>query len=162
MGLKENLFIFFLVAVIIFPFFFNKKEIRIEKEITLPYIVIENGSFKKFIPILQREGNFKRLDYFSQKNFLAQDIHLNFLDKNSSFSAKELLYDGIYKFQKAKYITDKYTYLAQHGIYTDKNDSLIAYNFKLFNEKIDAKGHKMVYQNKILKADDIKYIIKGL
>ena len=161
MGLKEKLFILFLIGVIFFPFFFSKKEIKIEKKIKLPYIELKNGFFKTYDEILKENGNFKTLQYFNSKYYISKKLKIKFLDKNSSLFAKKLVFNGKYNFFDAKYITPTYTYLAKKAIYDDKTKILIAYNFKFFNEKIDGKGLEMIYKDDKIIADNIIYTIKG-
>jgi len=161
MGLKAKIFILFLFGVIFFPFFFSKKEIKIEKSILLPYIEVKNGAFKTYDTILQKDGFFKKLKYFDQKNYKSEDLQIKFLDKNSTLFAKKLIFDGKYKFFNAKYITPTYTYLAKQAIYDDKTKILKAYDFQFFNKKIDGKGAEMIYKNNIILADNIIYTIKG-
>jgi len=161
MGLKEIIFILGIFGIISFPFFFSIKKIKVENEISLPYVEMYNGKFKKYNTILTKEGNFSKLLYYSQTYFKANNVTILFLDKNSTFITTQLIYKDIYKFQNTKYITDQYTYIAQNGSYDEKEQLLNANNFQFFNENIDGSGKHMIYSNGIIKADNIKYIIKG-
>ena len=161
MGLKEKLFILFLIGIIFFPFFFSKKEIKIERNILLPYIEVKNGFFKTYNKILKKDGSFKELQYFNTKNYISKNLQIKFLDKNSTLFAEKLIFNGKYNFFDTKYITPTYTYLAKKAIYDDKTKILIAYNFTFFNDKIDGKGIEMIYKDDKIVADNIIYTIKG-
>jgi len=162
MGLKEKLFILFLIIVIIFPFFFSTKEIKVDKKIKLANIIVKNGDFMYYKRELQKTGTFENLDYFSQNNYVVNKMVMKFLDKNATLFSKKMVFDGVYNFYNMKYKTQDYIYLAKYAIYYDKEDKTVAYNFRFYNQKIDGKGKKMVYKNDILLADNIIYTIKGL
>jgi len=162
MGLKGNLFILFIIVIILFPFFFSKKEIKFKKEINLATFIIKDGKFKIYNKKVEKSGNFKNLNYYNNNNYLLDNAEIKFFDKNSSLKSKKIVYNGVYNLKDAIYKTIDYKYIAEKAIYDDKQDRLIAYNFEFFNQKIDGKGDKMIYQNNILKADNIKYNIKGL
>ena len=161
MGLKEKLFIFFLIGIIFFPFFFSKKEIKIEKKIKLPYVSLKNGNFKTYNTILKKDGEFEKLDFFNKNDYTSYNLKIKFLDKNSTLFTKQLIFNGKYNFFNVKYITPTYIYLAKKAIYDEKTKILTAYNFQFFNEKINGKGKKMVYKNDTIIADNIIYTIKG-
>jgi len=162
MGIKEIVFIIFLISTISFPFFFSKKDIKIEKTSNLPYVFVKNGSFKNYEnSILTKKGNFDILNYFNNNSFDSINLKISFLDKNSTLYTDKLVFDGLYNLKNAKYITSDYTYLATKAIYNEKQDILTAYNFKFFNKKIEGKGNYMIYENNIIKADNIHYTIKG-
>ena len=162
MGLKEKLFILFLIIVIVFPFFFSTKEIKIDKKIKLANIVIQNGKFMYYKKELQKTGSFDNLDYFSQNNYILDKMKIKFLDKNATLFSKKMIFNGVYNLYNMKYKTKDYTYLAKYAIHYEKEDKTVAYNFTFLNKKVDGKGEKMVYKNDILLADNITYIIKGL
>ena len=162
MGIKINLFLFFLVCVIIFPFFFSKIEISFKIEINLPNFVVESGKFSTYEVNITKKGKFSHLDFYNLKNYVAKDVEVEFFDRNSILKSKEIVYNGKYNFLDAKYTTKDYKYLAKSGIYDDKINKLIAYNFRFFNEKVEGRGKRMDYKDKVVKADNIFYVIKGI
>jgi len=162
MGIKEKFFILFIIVVIIFPFFFNVKEIKVDKKIKLPNMVVQNGDFKYYKINLQRVGDFTVLSYFNQNNYIVKDLKVKFLDKNSTLFSKKMIFNKVYNLYNMKYKTDDYIYLADYAKHYIKGDKTIAYNFRFFNKKIDGKGTKMVYKNDKVYANNIIYIIKGL
>ena len=163
MDLKKSLLVLFIIFTISFPFFFSPKKIEYkESNKTLPYIQVYNGKFKVYNKTLEKKGKFKKTDYFNQNNIITDNLNMFFYDKNASLISKKIIYKGKYYLTDITYITDKYKYLADNGIYDDFTKTFTGYKFKFFNSKIDGKGNKMIYKNDILTADNIKYTIKGL
>jgi len=162
MDLKKTFFLIFLIGIIFFPFLFSKKEIKFEKTIHLPNFIIKNGSFETYNQTIEKKGSFVRVDFYNKSNYKSDNLEIKFFDKNSSLKAQKMVYDGVYTFFNGNYKTKDYLYTAQKSIYKEKLKKLISYNFEFFNNKLDGKGSKMVYQNKIIKADNIHYTIKDL
>ena len=162
MDLKEKLFAIFLVIVIVFPFFFQKKEIIVKNKISLPSMTLDNGNFKQYDTNLKKTGTFKHLDFYNNNYYKTNNLTIHFLDKNSTLITKKLIYKKIYNLFNVKYITNQYTYVAKKAIYDDKINKAIAYNFHFYNDKIIGYGKIMIYKNNIITANNIKYIFKGL
>ena len=163
MDLKKSLLVLFIIFTISFPFFFSTKKVEYKKSNKiLPYIQIYNGNFKVYNINLEKKGSFTKTYYFNQNDIIIDNLNMFLFDKNASLISKKVIYKGQYYLTDIRYITDKYKYFANNGIYDDNTKTFTGYKFKFFNNKIDGKGKKMIYKNDILTADNIKYTIKGL
>ena len=162
MGIKEILFILFLIISISVTLFFKQKNIEVNYRINLPNIQVENGTFKKFTTHLEENGTFRKLDFFSNNNYLIYNLNMNILSKNSNLKSEKLHFNGVYNFYNAIYKTSEYTYKSSYSIHNPKTKITTSEKFTFFNKKINGKGKNMVYKNDIITANNIDYIIKGL
>jgi len=163
MGIKEILFITFLIISISMPFFFKQKNIIIEKKNSFPLIEIENGNFKIFNKTLTQQGEFSKLDYLNDNLYKIYNSYISFIDKNSTLKSKIITYkNNNYYFYNAIYKNNEYTYKSKYSIYFNDSKTLKSKSFSFFNKKIEGKGKNLTYKNDIITANDIFYIIKGL
>jgi len=160
MDLKQKLFVFFLIFIIVFPFFFSKKNLSITKQISLPNITIKNGEFVSYDPNLTKKGDFKYLSYFNDNNYIFDKAYVFLVDKNSSLNSKKIKYHNNYYLYDSIYKTPEYTYISPYAIYNDKTKILTAYKLKFFNKKVRGFATKMIDKNDILIAQNVDYIIK--
>jgi len=161
MDIKKYLFVIFIIIIILFPFSFSKKEIVIKHKINLPKITLKDSDFKIYNKQLEKTGTFSYLELFNDKKYIIYNLNTKFIEENNTFIAKRVLFNKLYRFWDATYITKDYTYITKSGIYNPKNKKITAYNFKFFNKEIDGEGSKMIYLNNQIYADNIKYILKG-
>jgi hypothetical protein len=137
MDLKQLFFLSFLLFVILFPFFFSKKEVKIAESIELPNFESQSGKFEIFKDKILKEGSFSNASLYNDKNITADRLYIYSFEDNSTFFAVLNYY----------YLLEK---------------KLVSYDFNFSTPKIVGKGEKLSYKDKVVKADKILYIIKDI
>jgi len=158
----KQIFIIILLAIVVSPFFFQKQKVAEYKHISLPYMTIDNGKFKSYEPIVDKNGTFVKLDFYNQNDYILYTLHLNLLDRNSSLESYKVVFNDIYHLYNNVYKEAKYTYLSKYSTYDQHKKLLKSDKFQFFNDKIYGNGINMVYKDKKISAENIFYNIKGL
>ena len=158
----KQIFIIILLAIVISPFFFQKQKIADYKEIKLPYMTINNGHFKSYEPIVDKNGTFTKLDFYNQNNYTLYNLHLNLLDTNATLDSYKVVFHNIYHLYNNVYKDPKYTYLSEYSTYNQNTKTLKSDKFQFFNDRVYGNGINMVYKDKVVSAENIFYNIKGL
>jgi hypothetical protein len=161
MDIKEILFTIFLITSISIPLFFKQKNINSVHKINLPNIEIQKGKFKILKTDLEKNGTFKKLDYFSNNNYVVYNLNMFIANKKSNLKSQKVYFHNVYSFYNASYKTDNYIYNANKSKYNPITKIATSKYFTFFNKKIDGKGKNMKYKDDIITAHNIKYIIKG-
>jgi hypothetical protein len=165
MGLKESLFVFFIVSIIIFPIFFSIEKNKNRESKELPDIRVVDGYFKEYSPSLSKYGDFNVLYYyFNNDSYLIYEVDFfNKKEKNEWVEIKsknvKLKDDLAFFNSRAFYFSKDQNLSGNNVIYNVKKETLQGNDFELISNKFKGVGSSFVYNNNI-EANDIKYIIK--